>query len=213
MENQEFSGKTVEEASQHALESLGLTEEEVEVTILNRGKAGFLGLGAEEARIRVTPKAQGVEERAKAIVENFLKLMKTPASVRSTSVPQELGPGPKPLCLDIEGGEAAKLIGRKGQTLAAFQYLVNLILSRQAEGQLKVLLDIGEYKQRRYQALRQLALNLAQQVKTTGQPFTMEPLSPLERRIIHLALADDPEINTSSIGQGENRKVVIRKKG
>jgi spoIIIJ-associated protein len=213
MESLEFSGKSVEEAIQKALKELGLKREEVDITVLHKGKAGFLGLGGEEARIKITPKPSDLATKAKEVLENILSAMYFPAAVHPSSPPQGLGPGPRPLTLDIRGEELGQLIGRRGQTLAALQYIVNLILSHQLKVRTRVLVDVGGYKRRRYRSLRQLALRLAEEVKATGKAITLEPMPAVERRIIHLALSNHPDVTTESIGEGENRKVVIYKRG
>jgi spoIIIJ-associated protein len=219
MESPEVSAKTVEEAVQKALEQLGLSREEVEVTILKKGKPGFLGLGGEEATVRVTPLPQATEGSetgnktaalAKEVLEELLRLMKLNAEV-------ELKPSPsggeslemQPITLEIKGNDLGILIGRRGQTLASLQHLLRLIIARYEKARVSLNIDVEGYKQRRYQALRELALNLAQKVKSTGQLVTLEPMPSDERRVIHLALSVHPEVATKSVGDGEVRKVVI----
>lgn len=212
MEAQEFTGKTVDEAIQKALEKLGAKIEEVNITVLATGKPGFFGLGGEEARIRVTPKTPSIREKAKEVLENILSHMRMPATTHFTSPPEGLGPGPRPITINIRGEDMARLIGRRGQTLTAIQYLVNLIIAHQLKRKVNILIDVGGYRRRRHRALRNLALRLAEQVKATGQPITMEPMPAIERRVVHLALANDPDIVTRSIGEGENRKIVIERR-
>jgi spoIIIJ-associated protein len=110
---------------------------------------------------------------------------------------------------NIRGDDLGILIGRRGQTLIALQYIVRLIVGHQMKTWLPITIDIEGYKQRRYQALQDFAHEMAEQVKTRERSFTMEPMPAYERRIIHLALADQPDVTTESIGQGESRRVVI----
>ena len=117
------------------------------------------------------------------------------------------------LTLDIKGEDLGILIGRRGETLSALQYLVNLIVSRRLKGRVGVVVDVEGYRQRRYESLRLLARRLGEQVKTTGRAVTLEPMPANERRIIHLELKDDPDLTTESMGQGEERKIVIMSKG
>lgn len=138
--------------------------------------------------------------------------MNFPATVHPSSPPKELGPGPLPLTLDIRGEGLGQLIGRRGQTLAALQYLLNLILSHKLKKKANILVDVRGYKRRRYRSLRRLAFRLAEQVKNKGEPITLEPMPAIERRIIHLTLADHPDVITQSIGEGEDRKIVIQKR-
>jgi spoIIIJ-associated protein len=214
MESLEVSGKTVEEAIDLALEQLGLSIDEVEVTVLKKGKPGFLGLGAEEATVRVIPLQSGQEEDevaalAKKTVEELLRLMKLEAKVEPTSPLQATSPEIKSIALEIKGQDLGILIGRRGETLAALQYIVRLIVARHQKTRVPVAIDVEGYKQRRYHVLRDLALRLAQKVKATGRSTTLEPMPADERRVIHLALSVNPDVTTQSIGEGEVRKVAI----
>ena len=101
------------------------------------------------------------------------------------------------------------LIGRRGEYLAALQYLVNLMLSRRHKGQRPITIDIHHYKRRREEALNALALRLADQIRESRVPVTMEPMPAAERRIVHLALSEDPDVETESVGEGDARKVTI----
>ena len=214
MESLEVSGKTVEEAIDLALEQLGLSIDEVEVTVLKKGKPGFLGLGAEEATVRVIP-LQSVQEEdevavlAKKTVEELLRLMKLEAKVEPTSPLQATSPEIKSIALEIKGQDLGILIGRRGETLAALQYIVRLIVARHQKTRVPVAIDVEGYKQQRYHVLRDLALRLAQNVKATGRSTTLEPMPADERRVIHLALSVNPDVTTQSIGEGEVRKVAI----
>ena len=217
MKNLEMSGKTVEEAIQRALEELGASREEVKVTVLKEGRHGVLGLGAEEARIRVEPlvpipeNESAIADAAKGILEALLSLMGVAASVVPGAKPSVEGEGEAtaPIAFDIKGDDLGILIGRRGQTLSCLQYIVRLIVGHQTEAWVPIVIDVEGYKQRRYEALQALAWRIAEQVKVGQTPFTLEPMSAYERRIIHLALAEHPDVMTQSIGEGEARKVVI----
>ena len=116
------------------------------------------------------------------------------------------------LTFDIKGEDLGILIGRRGQTLASLQHIVRLIMTHQTKNQQLIMLDIEGYRQRRYRALQKLAQRIADQVKSQKSPFTLEPMPAFERRVIHLALADHPDVLTESTGEGETRKVVIKLK-
>jgi spoIIIJ-associated protein len=211
MKSLEVSGRTVEEAIQKALETLDLSREEVEVTVVKEGKHGILGLGAEEAVVRVEPltsTAENMGDMAREVLETLLSRMEVVASVACESRPP-LGGGEGVISLDVSGDDLGILIGRRGQTLSALQYVVRLILAHQTQARVPIVIDVEGYKQRRYEALQALAHRMAEQVKSRGRPFTLEPMLAYERRIIHLALADDPDVTTESVGEGETRKVVI----
>jgi len=209
MKSLEISGKTVEEATQRALEQLGVSREEVNVTILREGRHGILGLGAEESRVRVEPlvskpeKMDDIAGKAKEVLETLLTMLGVTASVEG-----EAG-ADVPVAFDIKGDDLGILIGRRGQTLACLQYLLRLIVAHQAKAWVPIVIDVEGYKQRRYEALQALAWRMAERVKTSGVPFTLEPMPAYERRIIHLTLADHPDVTTESIGVGEARRVVI----
>jgi spoIIIJ-associated protein len=217
MESLEVSGRTVEEAIQKALEQLGVSREEAEVTVVKEGRHGILGLGAEEARVRVrplvaTPKEMGdVTEAAAGVLEALLARLGLVASVVPETKPPVVGgeSAPGVITLNVKGDDLGILIGRRGQTLASLQHIVRLIVAHQAKARVPIVIDVEGYKQRRYDALQALALRVAEQVKAKGKPFALEPMPAYERRIIHLTLADHPDVTTESTGEGETRKVVI----
>lgn len=237
-EGVEVSAKTVEEAIDKALQELGLERDQVRIEILSAGKPGLLGLGGEDARVRITPLAEGqapaeeplaeYEEEAPeeeilvkdaqapevALASQYLKELlrlvgiEAEVSVRPVETPGD-GLGRASAVLDVTGEDLGILIGRRGYTLAALQYLVNLMVTRKLKSQVLVSVDVEHYKRRREESLRNLALRMADRVKQTGRSITLEPMPAAERRIVHLALANDPQVATSSIGYGEARKVAI----
>ncbi len=217
MEHLEISARTVNEATQIALKQLGVSREEVNVVVLSEGRAGILGLGAEEARIGVEPlvpvpeQESDIPETAKGILETLLSMMGVTASV--VPQPHHVAEGEEeataPIALNVTGDDLGILIGRRGQTLACLQYVVRLMVGHQTETWAPIAIDVEGYKQRRYDALQALALRIAEQVRDREAPFTLEPMLAYERRIIHITLADDPDVTTESIGEGMSRKVVI----
>ncbi len=216
MESLEVSAKTVEEAIERGLQQLGLTRDQVEAVVLNKGKSGFLGMGAEEAVVRLTPLAPAREDSdlpaaAKVALEEILKRMKLKAHVelRSDVQQDEAESDIPPIALDVDGEDLGILIGRRGETLAALQYILRLIVAHQQKARVPLTVDVEGYKQRRYGSLRELALRLAQKAVSTRQSMTLEPMPADERRIVHLALSVNPDVVTQSIGEGELRKVVI----
>lgn len=212
MESIEVSAKTEEEAVAIALAELGLSRSEVEVVVLKKGKTGLFGLGSEEVKVRVTPlrkpakEAEDVSGMAKGVLEKLLSLLGVAASV---SIERKKDAEAETITLNISGEDLGVLIGRRGETLSALQYLVNLIVSRSLKSKVGVVVDVEGYRQRRYESLRLLARRLAEQVKSTGRAVTLEPMPANERRIIHLELKDNPDVTTQSMGQGEERKIAI----
>jgi spoIIIJ-associated protein len=216
MESLEVSAKTVEEAIERGLQQLGLTREQVETVVLNKGRSGFLGMGAEEAVVRLTPLQSAKDKSdlpsaAKAALEEILRRMKLKAHVElRTDVQQEEGEsGIPPIALEVDGEDLGILIGRRGETLAALQYILRLIVAHQEKARVPLTVDVEGYKQRRYGSLRELALRMAQQAVSSRQSRTLEPMPADERRIVHLALSVNPDVVTQSVGEGELRKVVI----
>ncbi len=217
MENLEISAKTVEEAIQRALEQLGVSREEVKVTIVKEGKSGLLGLGAEEATVRVSrleAEDKSMRETAQGVVEAIVAKLEVEASVVPQPSPLAEGgdEAMAPIAFDIKGDDVGILIGRRGQTLACLQYIVRLIMASQTKRWLPITIDVEGYWQRRNKSLQALAQRIADQVKTRKAPFTLRPMPSYERRIIHLALAEHPDVTTESIGTGEARRVVISPK-
>lgn len=226
MEILEVSGKTVDEAINKALKQLGVKREDVNITVLNEGKnGGFLGLGAEDAVISVEVldsvstdstsemTADEVVTIARSILEELLKLLEVEGSVVPGTYPDESGePNSAPIAFNIEGDDLGILIGRRGQTLSSLQYILRLIVGHKTSAWIPIVIDAESYKQRRYEALQALAHRMAENVKTKGSPFTLEPMPPNERRIVHMALANHSAVYTESIGEGESRKVVIKPK-
>ena len=176
-----------------------------------------MGLGAEEAVVRVQPLlpapelGSGVAQAAKSILERLITLMGVAGSVVSPAPPpvQNGDETSAAVAFNITGDDLGIIIGRRGQTLASLQYMVRLIVNHQLRSWVPIVVDVEGYKQRRYQTLRALAQRMADQVRAREAPFTLEPMPAYERRIIHLTLADHPDVITQSTGEGEFRKVVI----
>ena len=209
MQIREISAKTVEEAIEVALKELDASREEAEVEILSRGKPGFLGIGSELARVRVKKldPSEHVAALALEIVNNILTAtgVHTVTTLRSARDPDGGGP-----LIDITGEDAGLLIGRRGESLRALQFLVNLVMRKHlGEETVRVVLDIERYRERRHNSLRELALRVADKVASTSRSVSLEPMPAAERRIVHMALAEHPRVSTESSGMGEQRKITI----
>jgi len=217
MRSLEISAPTVEAAIQKALEQLGVSREKAEVTVVKEGKSGILGLGAEEAVVRVRSLVMEPEERSEIVgvareaLEGLLVRMGVEASVVSEAEPplEQGTEASEVITINVTGDDLGILIGRRGQTLAALQHVVRLIVAHQMKARVPIVIDVEGYKQRRYSALQALACRMAEQVKERQKQFALEPMPAYERRIIHMILADDPDVTTESTGVGEVRKVVI----
>jgi spoIIIJ-associated protein len=193
----------------------------VEITVIKEGKSGILGLGAEDAVVRVTViepdgNRDDSPDMVKSVLEKLLDLMGIDCTIVPQSAPivdsEEDGEVANAVSFNITGDDLGILIGRRGQTLDCLQYVVRLIVGHQTDDWVPIIIDVEGYKARRYQALQDFAHQMAEQVKAKGSPFKCEPMPAAERRLIHLALAKDPDVFTESTGFGESRRVVINPK-
>lgn len=200
----EKSGRTVDEAVAAALEELGVPSNRVKVDVLEEGKGGFLGIGAKPATVRVS-----VKESRRERIEQFLDEVCSAMDVQVTIALREDG---EYVYADVTGQEAGILIGHHGQTLDAMQYLLNLVASKVEGENQRVVLDVEGYRKRREETLVKLATRLAERVQRNGEPMVLEPMTAHERRVIHLALQDNPYVSTGSEGEDPFRRVVIQPK-
>lgn len=219
MKSVETEGKTVEEAIQKACELLQAQRENLEIEILENGSSGFLGLGARKAQIRATLKEVPVESRkevselspsednhialeAQKTLKDLLERLEIDAQI-------EIKEEAERIYLNIRGDGSGLLIGRKGQTLDALEYLLNKMVHKSQEGKKRIVLDTENYRARREESLVNLARRLGDKARKLGRPVTISPMNAHDRRIVHLALQDDRSLRTRSTGTGLFRKIVI----
>jgi spoIIIJ-associated protein len=212
MKTYEFEGGSTEEAIEKASRELNLPIEDLDIDIIEPGSAGIFGLvGTKKTKIRVNVRGdEGNDdmkgfETAKQILEGILALIPIETSV---SVKQSDGK----ISLNIEGDSSGILIGRKGKTLDALQYIVNMAVNKTSEKKIRIEIDSENYRQKRLQSLTQLALKIGDKAKKFKKSFATNPLNPHERRIVHLALKGDEKLETKSRGEGILKKVVIMPK-
>lgn len=265
-ESVEIRARTKDEAIRQALDTLGVTRDEVEVEVLEEGRGGVFGVGSQDARIRVTvlpeeeypedeeddsrgnradPVSQTVAddeeeeeyeeeeeeygeegepaekeqppfneqdaETARETLEHILDLLEFPNVVTLSRVERE-GEVTN-IHLDVAAEDVGLMIGRRGETLANLQFLVNACLTNTLGRSTRVIVDVEHYRDRREQSLRGIALRAADRVRRERRPVTLAPMPPNERRIIHLALQTSPYVVTESTGEGVERRVVISPKG
>ena len=212
MQTFEFEGKTTEEAIENACRQLKLTKDEIDVEIIEPGSAGIFGLvGGRKAKVKVTTtgeEPEPVEETngvaiAKDALENILTLI--PMEGTTVSAAQNDGT----IALNIEGDTSGLLIGRKGRTLDALQFIVNKIVNKALEKRTQVVVDSENYRQRRQESLIQMALRMGEKAKNIGKPVVTNLLNPHDRRIVHMALRDDESLDTKSRGEGILKKILI----
>ncbi|MDD3268231.1 MAG: protein jag [Syntrophomonadaceae bacterium] len=203
----EKRGKNVDEAIKAALEELGCEISDVAIEIIEEPTKGLLGfVGRKPAVVKVSlnkKQIQSPEQEARQVVEDLLNRMKIDYQINQIEC--EAGR----VRINIVGQDMGLLIGRKGETLNAVQYIIGLMLNRNREERLRVVLDVEDYRKKREESLEALALRLSDKVKRTRKNVVMRPMSSQERRIVHTILQEDPQISTFSLGDEPNRKVVI----
>ena len=199
----EMTGKTVEEAIKNALLDLNVTEDKVEVEVLEEGSKGiFKLLGAKPARIRVKVKRDYIYE-AKTFLRDVLNAMNVKAEIRVKEEKDVIN-------IALTGPDMGIIIGYRGETLDSLQYLVSLIINKGHEGEYKrVILDTENYRFKREETLKRLASKMASRVKMSGKQVKLEPMNPYERRVIHSTLQDNPYVVTYSEGDEPYRRVVV----
>lgn len=203
MKTLEMTGKTVHEALENALKSLNLTEDKVEYEVLDEGSKGFLNLiGTKPAKILVKVK-RDYKEEARLFLRNILNSMKVQAEIRIREENDIIH-------IDLTGPKMGIIIGYRGETLDALQYLTSLVVNKDHNlPYKKVVLDTENYRKKREETLIRVAEKTAYKVKKIRRPYKLEPMNPYERRIIHSALQDNEYVYTFSEGEEPHRRVVI----
>lgn len=200
----EQTGKTVEEAIELVLKEHNVSKEDINVTIVDEGKKGFLGFGTKEAKIVVEIKDE--KDKKKELALKFITEVVEKMGITATiNIKEE----EENLYIDIESTDIGIIIGRRGETLDALQYLAGLVVNKKASSWTRVILDASGYRKRREESLIDLAHKKADRVKRTRRKVSLEPMNPQERRIIHTALQDDLMVTTFSEGEEPYRRVVI----
>lgn len=198
----EKTGKTVQEAIDLALEELQCDKDNVDIEVLEEGTKGIFGLiGNKVARVRVTVKESN-SEKAKEFLANVLEKMKVDAEIIAEENEDSI-------LLKVKGDDIGIVIGRRGETLDSLQYLTSLVVNKNKENYKRVIIDIENYRQKREETLVKLANRLADRVVKYKKNITLEPMNPYERRVIHSSLQDHKYVDTYSVGEEPNRKVVI----
>ena len=224
----EVIAQSVEEAIEKGLADLGLPLEAVEITVLDEGGSGILGLGSRQARVRISILGEDEEEPIKEapvrvadgdkdqtlnlveeIVSELLEKMNLEASVVAKYGEESDNLPHAPILVDISGKDLSILIGRRAKTLDALQYITRLILGKELEHGIPLSIDVEGYRERRELQVRQLARRVADQVADTQREQALEPMPPNERRFAHIELQDESRVYTESIGEEPQRKVII----
>jgi spoIIIJ-associated protein len=205
MEYKEYSAKSVEEAITNASMALGVASTDLEYEVIEKGSNGFLGIGSKPAIIKAKKKESFIDD-VQEYLENLFKAMDIEAQIKVDYDAEASN-----MNIDLEGQDMGVIIGKRGQTLDALQYLISLYVNKikPTEEYIRVKLDTENYRARRRDTLEHLAKNIAFKVKKTRRPFALEPMNPFERRIIHATLQNDKFVETKSEGEEPYRKVVV----
>lgn len=232
----EVTGKTVDDAITEACQKLMVTSDRLDYEVIEKGTNGFLGFAAKPALIKARvldekAKKEKTEKEEKAKVEEVKPAEKKKEKKAEVKTSEET-PDPKEFLnkvfeamdmkvdiavektdeeinIELSGDEMGVLIGKRGQTLDALQYLTSLVVNKGSSSYTRVKVDTENYRLRRKETLENLAKNIAYKVKRTKRPVTLEPMNPYERRVIHSALQNDKYVSTHSEGEEPYRKVVI----
>ena len=203
MEFVQFTAKTVNDAVTAACQQFMVPSDKLEYEVLEEGSTGFLGFNAKPAKILARIKGN-VVDTAKEFLNEMFAAMKMVVAVEVKYDEAE-----KFMDIDLSGDDMGVLIGKRGQTLDSVQYLVSLVVNKEAEDYIRVKVDTENYRKRRKETLENLAKNIAYKVKRTKRSVSLEPMNPYERRIIHSALQNDKFVTTHSEGEEPYRHVVV----
>lgn len=199
----EISAKTVNDAITEACRKFVVTSDKLDYLVIEEGSSGFLGIGSKHAVIKARAKCS-VEDRAKIFLNDVFEAMKL-----TVIVSVKYDEADKSMSIDLSGDEMGVLIGKRGQTLDSLQYLVSLVVNKEAEDYIRVKVDTENYRKRRKDTLETLSKNIAYKVKRTKRPVSLEPMNPYERRVIHSALQNDKYVTTHSEGEEPYRRVIV----
>ena len=229
---------SVEEAVLKGAKEWGLPPDAFDVEVLDEGTKGLLGFGVRQARVRLTvrpssetdnadlkregtvrqadqiqPSVEDNDEEALQIthdtVSELLQRMGVEARIEAHWGEADAPGKIRPLFLDIHGDDLSILIGRRGETLTALQYITRLIVGKELKRPVAVLIDVEGYRARRERQIRRLAQQMASQAIETARTMSLEPMPAYERRIVHIELRENPDVDTVSVGERDQRKVTI----
>lgn len=200
--NNEFIGKTIEEAVNEGLKTLGITEEAAEITVIDEPQKGFLGIGAKPAKVIVTKKKTDIDE-AVEFLDGLFKVLNVTATTEVSS--SEEGK----VVLNLVAADSSQLIGYRGEVLDSIQCLASAVYNSGKENYARLVVDCEGYRGKREDTLKSLALKLAAKAVKTGRKVVLEPMNPFERRIIHSTLVDFEGVKTASEGKEPNRYIAI----
>ncbi len=201
-----MKGKSVEEAINSALEVLKASRDDVEIKVISEGEQGVLGVfGGKDAEVEVRLKLS-VAEEAKNVLQDLLDKAGHIAQVYLIEDTDSR------VLLEIKADNPATVIGKDGTTLAAFQYLTSIIANKNKQNRKRIEIDCGGYKQKQTKRIEKIALETADEVEVSGKEIELPPMTAKERRIVHTAISNRKTVTSHSVGEGNNRRVVIAPK-
>ena len=195
-----YYGKTVEEAIEEGLKELGVTAEQAEIKIIEEAKKGFLGINSKKAEVEINAKKTD-GERVKAFLEGLFPIMKVNAKCNLLEEDDKI-------VVEVVAERSQQVIGYRGETLDALQTLAGAVANIGREDYRRVVVDCENYRAKREETLVTLAHKLEAKAVRTGRKINLEPMNPYERRILHSALADSPDVKTMSEGKEPNRSII-----
>ena len=205
----EVEGKSIDEAVRKAADMFGVHHSTIlpgDIEVLDEGKSGIFGFGvSRSAKIRVSYsfEASDIGDTARDVTKTLLEKMGIDAEIR------EVHESESKVYIELVSENSGLIIGKKGKTLEAVQFIINMIVSQKTKSDKKIIIDIESYRAKREKALKKLSQEIADKVIRTGKPYSMEPMNPFERRLVHMALQDHEHVMTKSEGQGAFRKVKV----
>lgn len=198
----EIQGKTLEDAKLNAASALDIQVEELQFEILENATNGIFGIGAKQCKILAWTEAKDISKVAEGFLNKILPLMSVRGQASATKNEDTLE-------VTVEGENMGVVIGKRGETLDALQYLTSIVVNNESEDYVRVSLDTENYRQKRTVALQKLANKVADKVVRNGRSLTLEPMNSFERRVIHSTLQENPDVVTMSVGEEPQRKVVV----
>lgn len=203
MSSIEIEAKTMQEAIERACKHFQLGEEELDIEVLKSISTGIFGIvGNRKTKIRATPKKDNSVVVARETLKNIISLISVDSKISAEKKGDDI-------ILNIEGNNPGILIGPKGKTLEALEFIINKAVNRASKKKVRVIVDSENYRQRREESLKRLALKMGEKAKKTKKTVTIDPISPHDRRIIHLSLKEDNQVQTKSEGEGLFKRVFI----
>jgi spoIIIJ-associated protein len=203
MSSTEIEAKTTQEAIEKACKHFNVSEEELDIEVLETRSVGIFGLaGNKKAKIRATPKSNDSTALAQEILTKIISLISPDTKISARKTVDDI-------ILNIEGNNPGILIGPKGKTLEALEFIINKAVNKASEKKVRVIVDAENYRQRREEFLERLAFRMGEKAKKTRKTVTIDPISPHDRRIVHLALKGDYQLQTKSNGEGFFKSVFI----